>query len=99
MQNSTLRQYSGYSSKDLKECVQILLDLYMRRRGVSLHAVREKYKQHKVYLLHKGLRDLMNTNIGINEIMTCAKFSFEQFKCAATMASSPEIPDSYFEEV
>ncbi|XP_031403735.1 cyclin-A3-4-like isoform X1 [Punica granatum] len=65
---SALQQYSGYSSMDLKECVLILHDLYMRRRGGSMQAVREKYKQHK-------------------------------FKCVATMASPPEIPASYFEDV
>ncbi|KAK3425568.1 hypothetical protein EUGRSUZ_F02276 [Eucalyptus grandis] len=44
---SSLRRYSGYTVKDLKECVQIIHDLYLGRRGGSLQAVREKYKQHK----------------------------------------------------
>lgn len=42
-----LQQYSGYCPKDLKDCVQILHDLYLSRRGGSLPAVREKYRQHK----------------------------------------------------
>ncbi|XP_059636409.1 putative cyclin-A3-1 [Cornus florida] len=42
-----LQQYSGYKPADLKECVLILHDLQLSRRGGSLVAVREKYKQHK----------------------------------------------------
>ncbi|XP_030514590.2 putative cyclin-A3-1 [Rhodamnia argentea] len=44
---SSLQRYSGYNVKDLKECVQIIHDLYLGRRGGSLQAVREKYRQHK----------------------------------------------------
>ncbi|KAL3734891.1 hypothetical protein ACJRO7_024122 [Eucalyptus globulus] len=44
---SSLQRYSGYTMKDLKESVQIIHDLYLGRRGGSLQAVREKYKQHK----------------------------------------------------
>ncbi|OAY50993.1 putative cyclin-A3-1 [Manihot esculenta] len=43
----TLQQYSGYKPSDLKECVLIIHDLYLSRRGGGLQAVREKYKQHK----------------------------------------------------
>ncbi|XP_059281582.1 putative cyclin-A3-1 [Lycium ferocissimum] len=42
-----LKQYSGYKASDLKECVLILHDLQLSRRGGSLVAVRDKYKQHK----------------------------------------------------
>ncbi|XP_009603340.1 putative cyclin-A3-1 [Nicotiana tabacum] len=42
-----LEQYSGYKAADLKECVLILHDLQLSRRGGSLVAVRDKYKQHK----------------------------------------------------
>ncbi|KAJ8541164.1 hypothetical protein K7X08_001980 [Anisodus acutangulus] len=42
-----LHQYSGYKASDLKECVLILHDLQLSRRGGSLLAVRGKYKQHK----------------------------------------------------
>ncbi|KAJ7958217.1 Cyclin [Quillaja saponaria] len=45
--SSTLQEYSGYKSVDLKECAIGLHDLYLGRRGGSLQAVREKYKQHK----------------------------------------------------
>ncbi|GLT93547.1 hypothetical protein SLE2022_113370 [Rubroshorea leprosula] len=45
--SSALQQLSGYKSSDLKECVHILHDLYLSRRGGALQAVREKYKQHK----------------------------------------------------
>ncbi|KAL5780160.1 hypothetical protein ACOSQ2_010897 [Xanthoceras sorbifolium] len=43
----TLQQYSGYKTSDIKECVLIIHDLYLSRRGGALQAVREKYKQHK----------------------------------------------------
>ncbi|KAJ6709733.1 CYCLIN-A3-1-RELATED [Salix koriyanagi] len=45
--SSTLQQYTGYKASDLKECVLIIHDLYLSRRGGGLQAVREKYKQHK----------------------------------------------------
>ncbi|GMJ15331.1 Cyclin A3;1 [Hibiscus trionum] len=45
--SSALQQYSGYKASDLKDCVLIILDLYLSRRGGALQAVREKYKQHK----------------------------------------------------
>lgn len=48
VQTLTLQQYSGYKPSDLKECVLIIHDLYLSRRGGGLQAVREKYKQHKV---------------------------------------------------
>ncbi|KAH8516409.1 hypothetical protein H0E87_004667 [Populus deltoides] len=45
--SSTLQQYTGYKAADLRECVLIIHDLYLSRRGGGLQAVREKYKQHK----------------------------------------------------
>ncbi|KAI3460182.1 hypothetical protein Pfo_016845 [Paulownia fortunei] len=42
-----LQRHSGYKAADLKECVCILHDLQLSKRGSSLVAVREKYKQHK----------------------------------------------------
>ncbi|TXG52491.1 hypothetical protein EZV62_021660 [Acer yangbiense] len=45
--NPTLQQYSGYKASDIKECVLIIHDLYLSRRGGALQAVREKYNQHK----------------------------------------------------
>ncbi|KAI3465298.1 hypothetical protein Pfo_021961 [Paulownia fortunei] len=45
--NSALQSHSGYKAADLKECVGILHDLQMSRKGSALVAVREKYKQHK----------------------------------------------------
>uniref|UniRef100_A0A5B7AQ84 Putative G2/mitotic-specific cyclin C13-1-like n=1 Tax=Davidia involucrata TaxID=16924 RepID=A0A5B7AQ84_DAVIN len=45
--SSALQNYSGYKPADLKECVLIIHDLQLSRRGSSLVAVREKYKQHK----------------------------------------------------
>ncbi|XP_009627918.1 putative cyclin-A3-1 [Nicotiana tomentosiformis] len=42
-----LEQNSGYRAADLKECVLIIHDLQLSRRGGSLVAARNKYKQHK----------------------------------------------------
>ncbi|KAL6216655.1 hypothetical protein ACLB2K_009876 [Fragaria x ananassa] len=44
---STLQHYTGYKAADLKDCVVVLHDLYLGRRGGLLQVVREKYKQHK----------------------------------------------------
>ncbi|XP_075632989.1 putative cyclin-A3-1 [Castanea sativa] len=44
---SALQMYSGYKPADLKECVLIIHDLYLSRRGGTFQAVRGKYKQHK----------------------------------------------------
>lgn len=48
LQNENLESSSGYKAADLKECVGILHDLQLSKRGGSWVAVREKYKQHKV---------------------------------------------------
>ncbi|KAL3828893.1 hypothetical protein ACJIZ3_017695 [Penstemon smallii] len=45
--SSALQSQSGYTAPDLKECVCILHDLQLSRRGSSLVATRDKYKQHK----------------------------------------------------
>ncbi|RDX60205.1 putative cyclin-A3-1, partial [Mucuna pruriens] len=44
---SSLCEFSGYKSVELKECVLILHDLYFSRKAASFQSVREKYKQHK----------------------------------------------------
>ncbi|XP_030950787.1 putative cyclin-A3-1 isoform X2 [Quercus lobata] len=44
---ATLQQYSGYKPADLKDCVLIIHDLYVSRRGGPLQVIRKKYKQHK----------------------------------------------------
>ncbi|XP_024027370.1 putative cyclin-A3-1 isoform X1 [Morus notabilis] len=64
----SLQKYSRYAPSDLKQCVLILHDLYLSRRGGSLQSVRAKYNQHK-------------------------------YKCVANMASPPEIPAHYFEDL
>ncbi|KAJ1379368.1 Cyclin-like [Sesbania bispinosa] len=45
--NSALHLLTRYEPAELKECVLNIHDLYLSRRGGSLLAVREKYKQHK----------------------------------------------------
>ncbi|XP_049398414.1 G2/mitotic-specific cyclin C13-1-like [Solanum stenotomum] len=42
-----LQRCSGYRPGDLKECVLIIHDLQLSRRGSALTAVRDKYKLHK----------------------------------------------------
>ncbi|KAF3443535.1 hypothetical protein FNV43_RR13221 [Rhamnella rubrinervis] len=42
-----LQECSGYKASDLKECVLAIHDLYLGRRGGSLHAIREKYNRDK----------------------------------------------------
>ncbi|CAJ1972742.1 unnamed protein product [Sphenostylis stenocarpa] len=49
--NSSLHQLTRYKPVDLKECILNIHDLYLRRRGPSLQAVRDKYKQHKSMLV------------------------------------------------
>ncbi|CAL0319043.1 unnamed protein product [Lupinus luteus] len=44
----TLCKSTGYEVAELKECVLILHDLYLAKRGGSFPAIREKYKQHKL---------------------------------------------------
>ncbi|KAK1391568.1 Cyclin N-terminal domain-containing protein [Heracleum sosnowskyi] len=41
--SSALQKYSGYKPSDLKECVLIVQELQLRKRGSSLTAIREKY--------------------------------------------------------
>ncbi|KAK8952869.1 Cyclin-A3-1 [Platanthera guangdongensis] len=42
-----LRQCTGYKLSDLKECIHLIHDLQLNRRGSNLLAIREKYKQHR----------------------------------------------------
>ncbi|GFQ01533.1 putative cyclin-a3-1 [Phtheirospermum japonicum] len=51
--NKALEVSSGYKAADLKECVGILHDLQMSKRGSALVAVREKYEQHKFKCVSK----------------------------------------------
>ncbi|KAE9586833.1 hypothetical protein Lal_00004796 [Lupinus albus] len=44
---TTLCKFTGYNAADLKECVLVLHELFMARKGGSFPAIREKYKQHK----------------------------------------------------
>ncbi|XLU23481.1 hypothetical protein S245_059547, partial [Arachis hypogaea] len=48
--NAALYQLTRYKPAELQECAQSIHDLYLSRRGGSLQAVREKYKQHKVFV-------------------------------------------------
>ncbi|KAL6572459.1 Cyclin [Orobanche minor] len=50
LENSPLEYHSGYEAADLKECVGIVHDFQMSKRGSALVAVREKYNQHDVLI-------------------------------------------------
>ncbi|KAI7981527.1 hypothetical protein LOK49_Contig32G00002 [Camellia lanceoleosa] len=45
--SSALQDFSSYKPADLKECVLIIHDLQLSKRGGSLVASRNKYKQHE----------------------------------------------------
>ncbi|KAL1200928.1 Cyclin-A3-4 [Cardamine amara subsp. amara] len=45
--NQMLEEYTKYKASDLQVCVGIIHDLYLSRRGNTLEAIRNKYKQHK----------------------------------------------------
>ncbi|XP_047313780.1 cyclin-A3-2-like [Impatiens glandulifera] len=45
--NANLEKFSGYKPADLQECVLLIQDLQLGKRGGSLVAVRDKYNQHK----------------------------------------------------
>ncbi|XP_047323417.1 cyclin-A3-4-like isoform X1 [Impatiens glandulifera] len=47
----SLQKCSRYKPADLKECVLIIQELQLSKRGATLVAIREKYNQHKVKLL------------------------------------------------
>lgn len=59
-----LEEYTKYKASDLKEPVGIIHDLYLSRKGNSLEAVRNKYKQHKVKTL-----TLQWYNIDVNNML------------------------------
>ncbi|XP_022977048.1 putative cyclin-A3-1 [Cucurbita maxima] len=44
---SRLEHFTGYKPADMKDCILLVHDLYLSRRGGALAAIREKYKQHK----------------------------------------------------
>lgn len=50
LQSPALERYTRHKAADLKECVGILHQLQMSKRGSALVAVREKYNQPKVYI-------------------------------------------------
>ncbi|KAG7536671.1 Cyclin-like [Arabidopsis suecica] len=45
--NVMLEEYTKYKAGELKECVGMIHDLYLSRKGGALQAIRDKYKQHK----------------------------------------------------
>lgn len=58
LQSSALQQYSGYKPSDLKECVLIIQELQLRKRGSSLMAIREKYAHRQVHMWYLALISL-----------------------------------------
>ncbi|CAM8929998.1 unnamed protein product [Rhodiola kirilowii] len=51
--NLTLQECSGYTPADLKSCVLVIQDLQLSKRGGTLAAIRNKYKQHKFHTVSK----------------------------------------------
>ncbi|XP_010480987.1 PREDICTED: cyclin-A3-3-like [Camelina sativa] len=45
--NQMFEEYTKYKAADLQECVGIIYDLYLSRRGGGLQAIRNKYKHQK----------------------------------------------------
>ncbi|KAG8062738.1 hypothetical protein GUJ93_ZPchr0003g16773 [Zizania palustris] len=43
-----LQAVTGYRSSELKDCITLIHDLQLNRKGSSLMAIRNKYKQHKI---------------------------------------------------
>ena len=50
LQTTSLYECSGYKPVELKECVLMLHDLFLSRKGAFFRAVRDKYKQKKVFV-------------------------------------------------
>jgi cyclin-A len=44
-----LQKTTGYKVSELKDCIVAIRDLQLNRKFPSLTAIRDKYKQHKVY--------------------------------------------------
>uniref|UniRef100_J3LQR4 Uncharacterized protein n=1 Tax=Oryza brachyantha TaxID=4533 RepID=J3LQR4_ORYBR len=42
-----LQEVTGYRASELKDCITCIHDLQLNRRGSSLVAIRDKYKQHR----------------------------------------------------
>lgn len=49
MQNLTLEHYTSYKASDLKATVLTLQELQMNSKNCPLNAIREKYRQQKVF--------------------------------------------------
>lgn len=97
IQSSSLQLHAGYKPSELKECVQIIHDLQLSKRGSAWVAVREKYRQHKVCVIFNILFLWKQWQYAIMCNLIQLNF-FEQFKCVATLTSPPVIPVSYFED-
>lgn len=73
LQNKKLSECTGYKSIDLKDCIQALLDLQLKKKAPNLVAIRDKYKQHRVSLSNWELVRI-ETNLTINYF--CLSFAF-----------------------
>lgn len=96
-QCSALQQYTGYKAADLRDCVLVLHDLYLGRRGGSLQVVRAKYKQHKVFYKKCDLSSIWHIIFRISE-MKCliGVLLLWQFKYVANLPCPPELPVPLF---
>lgn len=42
-----MQKLTGYKASELKDCIRAIHDLQLNRKGLSLTAIRDKYKQHR----------------------------------------------------
>lgn len=61
LQCLALQHYTGYRPSELKECILAIHDLQLNRKGSSLRAIRNKYKENKVPCVHISLVILLQT--------------------------------------
>lgn len=60
LQSKKLQEVTGYRASELKDCITCIHDLQLNRKGSSLMAIRDKYKQHRVSLNLLQLENLLD---------------------------------------
>ncbi|KAG8080797.1 hypothetical protein GUJ93_ZPchr0007g3537 [Zizania palustris] len=55
MQSKKLQALTGYRASELKDCIALVHDLQLNRKGTSLMAIRDKYKKD----MFKGVSTLL----------------------------------------
>ncbi|MQL94159.1 hypothetical protein Taro_026816 [Colocasia esculenta] len=97
----TLQHYTGYKPSALKDCVHAIHDIQLNRKGSSLVAIRDKYKQHKasLWLCLSSFMLFFESSL-LKEFLSDLKHTrLKQFKCVGSLVAASEIPPSYFEDI